>query len=87
MNPIIDFLAFINQRVLEFFYAAGFKPAVLILSPSAYRRFVEQMACWQPEGKIAASSSDLTELPTPGGKIRVEIDESLPDFQVGFAPL
>ena len=84
MNPIIDFLAFIDQRVLEFFYSAGFKPAVLILSPSTYRKFVEYMAHWQPEGRVAALSADLTELPTPVGKIRVEIDELLPDFQVEF---
>ncbi len=85
MNPIIDFLAFINQKVLEFFYAAGFKPAVLLLSPSAYRQFVEQVTQCLPEGKATASSSDLVELRTAVGKIRVEIDESLPDFQVEFA--
>ncbi len=83
MNQIIDFLAFVNQKVLDFFYAAGCKPGALILSPSAYRKCVEQMSPWLPDGEGTGAS--LAELPTPIGKVRIEIDELLPGFHVGFA--
>lgn len=85
MNPIADLLGFINQKVVEFFYTAGFKPGALILSPTAYREYVELTASMQPDGSVAALSSELAEITTPFGRLRVVIDELLPDFQVEIA--
>ena len=82
MNEVFDLVGAILESVEEFVSRTGVAPSVLSLSPASYRRMIEIGSSEQPTRDSAIGCPAIDEIDTAFGRIRVVIDELLPDTSV-----
>jgi hypothetical protein len=82
MEQVQDIIEAINRKVHEYVERTGVAPTRIAISPGLYRRQLEFTAWVGRIGNLIIGCAPITELETSSGKLRLVIDELIPDMKI-----
>ncbi len=85
MKHVFDLIETINDKVMQYFDETGRTPTTITISPNSYRRLLEIKTDEAKTGNLIIGYAPITEIQTPLGRIRLQLDEMLSDTDVEVA--
>jgi hypothetical protein len=82
MEQVHDIIEAINQKVNEYVERTGVSPTRIAISPGLSRRLLELTAWVGRIGNLIIGCAPITEFETSSRKLRVVIDELIPDTKI-----
>jgi hypothetical protein len=82
MEQVHDIIEAINEKVHEYVGRTGVAPTRIAISPGLYRRLLEFTAWVGRIGNLIIGCAPITEFETSSGKLRLVIDELIPDMNI-----